>query len=1109
MAFVRKQQSDEDTDFYHEEERGMKEVASKRRRVSLDPPDERVNNDGHAPGAIVRVALVDFVTYSNVVFWLGPSMNMIIGPNGTGKSTLVCAIALGLGGKPELLGRAKDIGEFVKQGKKRGTILIEIKGHAGEPNRTIERTIFSDNRSEWNIDGKHTTARAVKDLTDSFSIQIDNLCQFLPQDKVAEFAHMSPQLLLQETERATGSAEMLSQHQELIKLQNEYTALARSSSANEKELEKLVQVQERSREEVERFQQRAKLQERRKYLENILPAAVMQEAVSKGTEAKKEGRRLKAIKDELEARTGPSGELRDAAKTKLDEFRAEVERQKLAVSKAMKKLDAKISKKDEFNTQVEAKKSEIKSIGKEREKTKTKIQDLKKDISAARERLKNKPDEKTGEELQAKLKEARQKLRTVEEQRTKISDEANSFDQENKRATAEVEDLKKQLTSLNSVDVQRLARVEKIDKDTWEAIKWLRQNKNLFKEEIYEPPIMSLRVKDASLTYAVESVAKRNTLLTFTCMNREDYVLFNKHVQDENKLSVAVAEYSKSDRPRLESWGRLMDENKLKSLGFECVVSDLIEAPDAVMNMLYHTSSINMVAFSRRELSVAQVNKVDAAKRADGAPLIQKYISGRQSIYVKQSAYGSRELLKSNQKIGSPVALVSGGVDQAQKTRLMERLKEREQKRSETEERTKEKRAQMRKFNDMRKAVDAEKNTIQSALTEWQGLKRKYNSTEAKLDDLVFQLQELEQAPDSTAERIRERERELEEIAGQRERFAVELVEETRKVAKMQVGLVGRIVAEQKGKSDYEVLNERFEVANRELVEVQAAVQAQREITRELRQRAVQEKDRLMEHLASLSEEDHALVEEYMIDENRIDRSEIEAETERVDEQLNQIFSGNAHVLETYERRAREIAKLREKVEIGSGKVAELEARIREIRSGWERELDALVGRISDEFAEAFRSIGCAGTVGVGKDEEDYEKWRIDIKVRFRENEQLQLLTHQRQSGGERSVSTIFYLMALQCVTKAPFRVVDEINQGMDPRNERMVHRRMVEVACAENASQYFLITPKLLPDLTFHEKMSVHCIFSGGFLPERGGAADFGRLRKYVEVGKRLRERV
>jgi chromosome segregation ATPase len=55
------------------------------------------------------------------------------------------------------------------------------------------------------------------------------------------------------------------------------------------------------------------------------------------------------------------------------------------------------------------------------------------------------------------------------------------------------------------------------------------------------------------------------------------------------------------------------------------------------------------------------------------------------------------------------------------------------------------------------------------------------------------------------------------------------------------------------------------------------------------------------------------------------------------------------------------------------------------------------------------------------------------------ESEPLSVLDNHRQSGGERAVSTIFYLMALQSLARAPFRLVDEINQGMDPRNERYV----------------------------------------------------------------------
>lgn len=87
--------------------------------------------------------------------------------------------------------------------------------------------------------------------------------------------------------------------------------------------------------------------------------------------------------------------------------------------------------------------------------------------------------------------------------------------------------------------------------------------------------------------------------------------------------------------------------------------------------------------------------------------------------------------------------------------------------------------------------------------------------------------------------------------------------------------------------------------------------------------------------------------------------------------------------------------------------------------------------------------------------------------------------------------------MSLQSMAQSPFRVVDEINQGMDPRNERMVHERMVEIACREHTSQYFLITPKLLSGLRYDERMRVLCIASGEYMPENGSQLDFARCVK------------
>lgn len=75
---------------------------------------------------------------------------------------------------------------------------------------------------------------------------------------------------------------------------------------------------------------------------------------------------------------------------------------------------------------------------------------------------------------------------------------------------------------------------------------------------------------------------------------------------------------------------------------------------------------------------------------------------------------------------------------------------------------------------------------------------------------------------------------------------------------------------------------------------------------------------------------------------------------------------------------------------------------------------------INLNFGRSFERIRCAGEVQLHEEVDpttgalDFEKFAMHIKVRFRAEEELQLLTAHRQSGGERSVATIMYLIAIQ-----------------------------------------------------------------------------------------------
>ena len=103
------------------------------------------------------------------------------------------------------------------------------------------------------------------------------------------------------------------------------------------------------------------------------------------------------------------------------------------------------------------------------------------------------------------------------------------------------------------------------------------------------------------------------------------------------------------------------------------------------------------------------------------------------------------------------------------------------------------------------------------------------------------------------------------------------------------------------------------------------------------------------------------------------------------------------------------------------------------------------------------------------------------------------------------------YLISLQNINPAPFRVVDEINQAMvrggppaadrpaarvartplafgraqDSSNERNVFQCITH-ACSQGGKQYFLLTPKLLPDLDYGEDTAIQFVFNGPWMQPR-----------------------
>ncbi|CAF0825151.1 unnamed protein product [Didymodactylos carnosus] len=219
--------------------------------------------------------------------------------------------------------------------------------------------------------------------------------------------------------------------------------------------------------------------------------------------------------------------------------------------------------------------------------------------------------------------------------------------------------------------------------------------------------------------------------------------------------------------------------------------------------------------------------------------------------------------------------------------------------------------------------------------------------------------------------------------------------------------------------------------------------------------------------------------------------------------QLNCQSNVKEDIIREYRNQTKKLADL-------EGRRQGLELRINQHQStadnskdNWLKQVKEMISQINEKFVDLFNTMGCKGEIclDVPENGDDYEKYGINIKVQFRDGEKLHEMSEFLQSGGEKSVSVMLYMIALQNMTICPFRCVDEINQGMDPQNERRVFELLVRHSSDKANSQYFLLSPKLLPDLKYSKKIKLLFVCNG----EVALKSHEWNVAKYIERRKAL----
>jgi len=183
-----------------------------------------------------------------------------------------------------------------------------------------------------------------------------------------------------------------------------------------------------------------------------------------------------------------------------------------------------------------------------------------------------------------------------------------------------------------------------------------------------------------------------------------------------------------------------------------------------------------------------------------------------------------------------------------------------------------------------------------------------------------------------------------------------------------------------------------------------------------------------------------------ILDEMRVTDGHLTALTD-VSEDIERMYESYSKLYLELKEKAQQVAENRGKA------LEEVKTRMR----NWRTVIQSLLDRVNLEYQKTLAQAQAVGEVRLVNGH-DIEAAGLEILVGFKGGKPVPLDAYT-QSGGERTTSTMSFLLALQQHVRSPFRAVDEYDIHMDPKNREIIAQMLISTVKNANA-QYIVITP-------------------------------------------------
>lgn len=1010
-------------------------------------------------GIIESITLKNFMCHSYLgPFTFGPNVNFVVGNNGSGKSAVLTALIVALGGSAQTTSRGTSLKCFVKEGESFAEVSITIRNRGKDAFKPdiygesiiLDLRISGEGLRTYKLRSKSgQLVSSKKDellaILDYYNIQVDNPVSILTQEMSKHFLHSKGEAdKYKFFMKATQLQQMNEDYDYIIRTQ---TLTQNTMTQHEETLEEL---RRRFKEKEERYKGLSSLQELNNKLDTlknqmawalvhemereILPLSENMEAEEKSTpKYSQKVEEWKAKVCEAEKRYKEQHEQLEQVTVRLQELQPQSNQLRSQLQERNKALKAEEAHYHKLKTHQ-------RDLQKDKEQLTKRIQELKVSISQA-----SAADSQAREAriagLQIELEDLNHRDSTLSQQVEQFQQAIASHKESLDRKRREEQDIQRAVNSkqqnLQQLEGSRTNRIRRFGEQMPALLNAIDQayRRGTFQKKPIGPLGYCIRLRDPSMAVAVESCLK-SLIMAFCCDNH----------RDERHLQAITAKYLHDKRPTIivSSFSDSLYDVSRRAVNHP-------EYPSILQALEIDDPNVTNCLIDMRGIETILLIK----NQADARRVMQR---GQTPQNCREAFTGHGDQVFSNRYYSSESyrrAMYLGGDVEEEIRHLQSSIQEQE--------------SQLARLRDHRQQLDQDIRQNNGLLKTAYDERTRVKNQSRKLQLEISELQNIE---DPQCEDVVPLEEELEEI------------QQKLGVAEGQIAELQQHVTQLREDANQAERNFR---QHRDLISTTAE---EAEPIREELSKHDQEVEKSKHHRKHYEGKLKAHLNSIQTLRNNLEKRENDLKDAIV--KASAICPERLEVRRSAKSLDQEISRLRTSINAQQEQQGDRELIIKEYQEAHQRYngtmkevknlrrfsevINDIIQKRQRAYAKlrGFYSLRCkyyfdmtlAQRGYVGHINFDHKNKTLAIAVQPGGKNKASLNDMRSLSGGERSFSTVCFVLSLWSITESPFRALDEFDVYMDMVNRRISMDMFLKVASSQRFRQFIFLTPQSMSSL-------------------------------------------